>query len=32
MCRLMLTGLEKVYRDKKQEKKAVQNLDRKSVV
>lgn len=26
MCRLMLTGLEKVYRDKKQEKKAVQNL------
>lgn len=26
MCRLMLTGLEKIYRDKKQEKKAVQNL------
>lgn len=26
MCRLMLTELEKVYKDKKQEKKAVQNL------
>ena len=26
MCRLALTGLEKVYRDRKTEKKAVQDL------
>ena len=26
MCRLVLTGIEKIYKDKKQEKKAVQNL------